>query len=956
MPDGQALKRQAIIIGVLAALFFAADLAVSAVGFYTDWLWFGSLGYQSIFMTVLQAKVVAFLAGMLVFLIPAVASVLVARALLGKKRGGVSIREDNGVAYIVQLDQESPRRLSVLVALLASVVLSLLMGLWASGQWEVLLKFMNAQSFGVADPLFGQDVGFYFFTLPLYGFAQGWVFWSLLVVLVITAAIYTIGFQEGNLTFDPGIFSSNRGAKIHVMVLAAAIALVMALSYRIQIFDLVYASGGVAFGAGYTDANARQMALWALMGIMVIIAALFLVSAFRRGFTLPLWGVGLWVVAAVLLGGVYPAVVQKLFVEPSQLEKERPYIESTIQMTRQAFGLDKVQERDFNAEDAVSLSSINENPGTVNNIRLWDHRPLRDTYNQIQAIRLYYDFHDVDVDRYTIDGQYRQVMLSARELSPEKLASQAQNWVTRRLQFTHGYGFAMSPVNEIVGEGLPSLLVKDLPPQGPIKVDRPQIYYGETSDQYVIVRTSAQEFDYAKGDENVYGSYEAEGGVALNSFIRKLAYAWYFRDGNILFTQYLTPDSRILYDRQIQQRVQKIAPFLMLDNDPYLVVADGQLYWIQDAYTHGSDYPYSAPYQESVQVAQQANQQAVAVPTGRSYNYIRNSVKVVVNAYDGSVQFYLADPTDPLAAAYGSIFPDLFVPISDMPDSLRAHVRYPEGLFQAQAEMYQTFHMMDPQVFYNREDLWSIPTELFSDNRQQVEPYFVIMKLPDAQKEEFLLMLPFAPSNKDNMIAWLAARSDGDNYGKLTVYKYPKDKLIYGPMQVEARINQDPAISSQFTLWSQRGSSVIRGNLLVIPVGGANLYVEPVYLQSDSGSIPELKRVIVSTGNKVAMEPSLAESLNKLYDGKIAMGPAGQVGQATQPAQPAGQQPAQAGQPSVPGAPVSPEMADLARSAQDHYNKAQELLRAGDLAGFGDELKKLEADLNALNQQAQQGQ
>ncbi len=954
MPEGSAVKRQIMLIGILAVLFLIAELAAGAVTLYTDWLWFDSLGYQTVFATVLQAKVLAFVVGVVVFLLPAAASLLLARAVMSQHRT-VSIREESGVAYIVQAGQDMPRRVVFYLAGLVALGMSVAMGLSAAGRWETLLKFLNGKSFGVTDPLFNQDVGFYFFTLPLFRFLQGWLFWALAIILLLTAAVYLISVYEGQIGIDPGVLSAHRPAKFHVMVLAALMALVMAVSYRIQIYDLVFASHGVVSGAGFTDATARQMALWVLMGIMGITAALFLVSSFRQGFTLPLWGVGMWLVAAVALGSVYPMVVQKLQVEPSELQMEKPYIDSGIKMTRQAFGMDRIQEQDFNAEDAVALQEINSNPDTIGNIRLWDHRPLQDTYNQIQAIRLYYDFHDVDVDRYDIGGKYRQVMLSARELSPDKLASQAQNWVTRRLQFTHGYGLAMSPVNEIVGEGLPNLLVKDIPPQGDIKIDKPQIYYGEVNSGYVIVKTTAQEFDYAKGDENVYGSYQGDGGVKLDSIFNRLAYAWYFHDGNILFTGYLTPESRVLYFRNIQQRVQKVAPFLMLDKDPYLVAADGQLYWIQDAYTYGNDYPYSASYQERTQVSVPAKAGGATIQqvrTGPEFNYIRNSAKVVVNAYDGSMRFYLADPSDPLAEAYRSIFPSLFSPMEEMPAYLKAHVRYPEDLFQAQAEMYRTYHMQDSQVFYNREDLWSVPNESVGDNRQPVEPYYLIMRLPGEKSEEFLQLLPFSPSNKDNMIAWLAARSDGQNYGKLIVYKYPKDKLIYGPMQVEARVNQDPTISAQFTLWGQRGSQVTRGNLLAIPVGNANLYVEPVYLQADRGSIPELKRVIVSTGNKVVMEASLGEALNKLYDGKLALAPSGQPGQAAPVPGGTPGQPVAVTPPSAPSTPPS-GTSELVKSAQDHYNRAQERLKAGDWAGFGDELKKLESDLNALNGRVQ---
>jgi len=811
MPEASAIKRQAILIGILAALFLIGELAAGAVNLYTDWLWFGSLGFQGVFLTVLQAKVLAFVVGAVAFLVPAIASLMVARAVMGRHRT-VSIREDGGVAYIVQLGQDMPRRIVFYLTGLIALGVGVAMGFSAAGEWETFLKFLNAKSFGVADPLFNQDVGFYFFTLPVFRFVQGWLFGALAIILLLTAAVYLVSVYEGQIGIDPGVLSAHRPAKLHIMLLAALAALVMAVSYRIQIYDLVFSSHGVVSGAGFTDATAKQMALWVLMGIMVVTAALFLISGFRRGFTLPLWGVGLWLAAAVLLGNVYPMVVQKFQVEPSELEKERPYIESGIKMTRLAFGLDRVQEEDFKAEDAVNLEEINANPDTIGNIRLWDHAPLRDTYNQIQAIRLYYDFHDVDIDRYDINGRYRQVMLAARELSPDKLASQAQNWVTRRLQFTHGYGLAMSPVNEIVGEGLPNLLVKDIPPQGDLKIDKPQIYYGEVNGGYVIVKTTAQEFDYAKGDENVYGSYQGGGGVQLDSMFKRLAYAWYFREGNILFSGYLTPQSQMLYVRNIQDRVQKIAPFLMLDKDPYLVVANGQLYWIQDAYTYGSDYPYSATYQEQVQVSVPSRTGGAAtqqVLLGRRFNYVRNSVKVVIDAYDGSVRFYLADPNDPLAEAYQSIFPGRFSPMDEMPASLRSHVRYPEDLFKAQAEMYRTYHMQDPQVFYNREDLWSVPSESVGDSRQPVEPYYLIMRLP---------------GEKNGVPADAAV---------LPVQQGQYDRLAGGPVRCPELRQADrlQVPQGQADLWSHAGGGPVEPGphhlCPVYPVGPARLPGDP---------------------------------------------------------------------------------------------------------------------------------
>ncbi|MFC2060025.1 UPF0182 family protein, partial [Chloroflexota bacterium] len=682
--------------------------------------------------------------------------------------------------------------------------------------------------------------------------------------------------------------------------------------YRLSIFNLLYSGRGVIFGAGYTDVHAQWLAYRILIVISVICGLLLLASVIRQwkhSLTVP---IGVWIVSTIIFGSVYPAIVQRFQVEPSELARETPYIEHNIRSTRLAFGLEMIEERDFPVELAPSEQDITNNSATMNNIRLWDYRPLKDTYNQIQSIRLYYDFPDVDVDRYTIDGNYRQVLLGARELSPEKLASQAQTWVNRNLQFTHGYGITLSPVNEISEEGLPNLWIKDVPPIGKIKIERPEIYYGEITEGYVLLNSRAEEFDYPKGDTNVYTKYGGKTGIRLDSFIRKLAFALELGDINILISGELTPESQLLYRRQIQERVQHIAPFLTLDHDPYIVIDDGQLLWVQDAYTVSDKYPYSQP-----------------APNGT--NYIRNSVKIVTNAYDGSIIFYLVDPEDAVVNTYASIFPSLFTPMAEMPSSLRLHLRYPEGLFRTQVWMYQTYHMTNPRVFYNKEDQWTTPIETYAESEQPVEPYYVIMKLPGEEQEEFVLMLPFTPTQKDNMITWLAARSDGDNYGKLIAYNFPKDKLIYGPRQIEARIDQDPTISEQLTLWGQKGSQVIRGNLLVIPIENSILYVEPIYLQAERGRLPELKRIIVASGDRIVMEPTLAQSLSAIYTGLSTK----------QPEEPT---------PALPPAEAPPatDISELAQLAQEHYNKAQEYLKAGDWAKWGEELEQMEAALNQL--------
>ena len=883
------IPRWPIIIGALVFLFIIASIGK---GIYTEWLWFDSLGFSRIYATILTTKLWLFAAGAAVFLLLLLANLFLARRL--SPPGGENVLIGQALVVV--------RRVLDLGILVAALFLSLIFGLVTSSQWETVLRFTNATSFGISEPLLGRDVAFYIFNLPLYNFAQGWLLWAIILILIFTVTVYGL-----NLGFRRAAFTTPiRG---HLSALGAIVFFLIAWSYRLKIFDLLYSQRGVIFGAGYTDVNAQWLAWRILIVIAAISGVMLLISLFRRWKYSIIAPIGLWIALAIIFGSIYPAIIQRFQVEPSELAREKPYIEHNIKFTRLAFGLDRIEERDFPVEVSPSEQDIARNSATMNNIRLWDYRPLKDTYNQIQSIRLYYDFIDIDVDRYTIDGSYRQVLLGARELSPEKLATQAQTWVNRRLQYTHGYGVSMSPTNEVTEQGLPNLWVKDVPPIGMIEIERPEIYFGENTDDYVIVNTRVEEFDYPRGDTNVYTRYAGGGGIKLNSFIRRLAFAWELGDINILISGELTAECQLLYRRHIQQRVQHIAPFLKLDRDPYIVIDNGQLFWVQDAYTVSARYPYSQP-------------------TSGGINYIRNSVKVVTSAYDGATTFYLIDPEDAVVNTYAAIFPSLFTPIEEMPESLRSHLRYPQDLFQIQVSVYQTYHMQDPRVFYNKEDLWTIPVETYADTERPVEPYYVIMRLPGEDREEFVLMLPLTPTQKDNMITWLAARSDGDHYGKLIAYNFPKDKLIYGPRQIEARIDQDPTISSQLTLWGQKGSQVIRGNLLVIPIEQSILYVEPVYLKAERGQLPELKRVIVASGDRIAMEPTLAQSLNVIYAGLPAAGP---------PVTP-----------SPTTAEMPAELAELTRLAQEHYLKAQEYLRAGDWAGWGEELEKMAEVLNRL--------
>jgi len=891
---GWTTTRVFVVLAGALALFILLGILK---GFYTEWLWFSSLGYDSVYATILKTKVLVFFSAAIIFCILFLGNLMLATHLAPKTEAHF------WPWAIVGRSQQ----ISKLNVILGTALLSLIFGLIAQANWEVVLRFFNGQPFGITDPVFHREIGFYIFSLPFFNFLRGWLLGALIITILGTAGVYLLSYMVQRLRFDLA-----RTVLAHIGGLVIAILGLFAWSYWLGIWELVLSTRGVIFGASYADMHAQLPAQWILLTVVVIFMGVILVSIWRRNSRWPLYGIGGWVIVAIIVGGIFPGLVQRLQVEPNELARERPYIEYNIQFTTEAFALDRVEEQPFPAEEAPSQQDIAENEVTINNIRLWDHRPLKDTYNQIQSIRLYYDFNDVDVDRYIIDDDYRQVMLSARELSGEKLAGAAQTWVNRRLQFTHGYGVALSPVNEVSAQGLPVLLVKDIPPVGDFNIEQPQIYFGEKTNDYVIVKTKTQEFDYPMGDENVYGYYQGEGGVSLDSFIRRSVYAWQFGDLNILVSGELTPESRVLYYRNIRERVNHLTPFLKLDSDPYLVIMDGRLFWIQDAYTTTDRYPYSEPF--------------------GGINYIRNSVKAVIDAYNGSMTFYVTNPEDALIRTYQAIFPKLFVPAEQMPESLRVHLRHPEDMFSIQASVYQTYHMRDARVFYNKEDLWAVPREFYAGREQLIEPYYIIMRLPDKEKEEFLLMLPFTPVNKNNTIGWLAARCDGQNYGKLLAYLFPKERLVYGPSQIENRIQQDTVITEQLALWGRGGSRVIRGNLLLIPLGKSNLYVEPVFLQAEAGGLPELKRVIVVAGEQIAMEPTLKGSIAAIFGAEVP------------PTEPVVPPPP----PAEPGAPVTAEIANLIEEAQQHYSKAQQYLKAGDWVGYGQELDALEVVLDRL--------
>ena len=846
---GPGFSSRWLLVAIVVGLAFVVlNLVRSA---YTDYLWFDNVEYGVVYIRTVSAQVLLF-----------AVSAVVAGVLLWANLWLAHRQSVGPAAPEVPVEMAAAlRRMLSSGILFGSIVLAVIFGSVATGEWGTLLRFMEQVPFGKTDPLFNQDVGFYVFSLPLYRFVQSWLLWALALSLAGALGVYFLNFSIRGIGFQ-----LRRAVKAHFLVLAAAVMLVLVFGYWLDTYDLVYSPRGAIFGATFTDVSTQLPALRVLMVIGLAAAATFIAGIFLQGIRVPVTAIVVWLAAAIVGLNLYPAVVQRFDVEPNEFIREQPFIVNNVRMTRQAFGLDRIEEQQYPARATVTDAELQANPGTVNNIRLWDYRPLKDTYNQIQFIRLYYEFHDVDVDRYTINGQYRQVMLAARELATERLPAEAQRWVNQRLQFTHGYGVAMSGVTEFTPEGRPVFLVKDVPPEGSVKVTEPRIYFGERTGSYVIVNTNTPEFDYpTPEDKPIYTSYAGKGGIALNSLLRRVVYAWEFNDLNVVVSSELTPQSRIMYRRNIADRVQRIAPFLRLDKDPYVVVGDdGKLYWMQDAYTVTDQYPYSQPYRQGI-------------------NYIRNSVKVVVDAYDGAVTYYVAEQDDPLIRTYERVFPTLFQPLDKMPAGLRNHVRYPEDMFQIQAEMYLKYHITDPQGFYNQEDLWSIPQEVYYDASITMEPYYVNMRLPGETREEFVLILPFTPRNKPNLVAWLAARMDGPSYGMLQSFRFPKDRQIDGPAQVEARISNDPEIARQVNLWNQGGSRVIRGNLLVIPIGQSILFVEPLYLQAANLNFPELKRVVVASGDKVYMAGSLPEGLRAL------------VGQVVAPPSPA--------QPPTPSAP-----------------------------------------------------
>ena len=901
------------LIAPIVLGFLALNVVGQALPLYTDYLWFQEVKLASVFTTILWYKVLLGVAGGLLFALILYVNVRVAAR---HRAGDVLMELEDPLGLPSRLVIEPLFRRFLLPG---ALILGILAGMHAAGEWETALRFLHGQPFKIQDPLFGRDISFYAFRLPLLETLYGWTLTVLAITFLLTVATYVL---HRGIQITPRGPAVATHARAHLLILGALILITKAGGYYLDIYNLLLSPTGIVFGAGYSDINASLPALRVLAVLAVACAALCIWQIGRKGIRPVLVALGILLAANVLGLGVVPAAMQRFRVVPNEMVAERPYIEQNIKYTRMAYGLDRIAEEEFPADETLSIADLRKNDATIKNIRLWDHRPLLATYAQLQEIRTYYRFVDVDNDRYTVDGQLRQVMLSARELSYKNLPSRI--WINERLNYTHGYGVVLGPVNRISPEGLPDFWIKDIPPAsvGSIKVSRPEIYYGEISNDYVFVKTRAQELDYPAGDKNVYTAYSGQGGVRIQSLLRKLLFALRFGDMKILLSNDIIGESRVMYHRDIEERVKQAAPFIQFDADPYLVIGqDGRLVWIIDGYTTSSKFPYSEP-------------------TRGLGNYIRNSVKAVVDAYHGTLNFYLSEPDDPVIKTYANAFPGLFQPLSAMPADLKPHVRYPQGLFAIQARMFATYHMRDPQVFYNKEDLWNVPRRVVEGQEREIEPYYTIMRLPGEKAEEFILLSPFNPSKKDNMIAWMAARCDGQEYGKLIVYNFPKQKLIYGPRQIEARIDQDAFISQQLSLWSQRGSQVIRGSLLAIPIAQSLLYVQPLYLAAEKGSLPELKRVIVSMGNQIAMEENLEAALSQLF------GSGAKVQVASRPETPG------ASATSPGAAPNETGLRGLTDQALQQYGRAQDALRQGNFAGYGEEIKRLETTLKTLRERA----
>lgn len=918
--SGRGRKLVFAAVGLVIMLFL---LLMALLGFMVDYQWFEEVGYTSVFMAGIINK---FRIGIPVF---ALMTTFLYLYFINMKR------DFYRKSRLIESNQDKKRYGKIILVL--SLVLSFFISSVVAGSlWLDILKYMNASNFNVAEPVFSKDVGFYIFKLPLLNQLISLLTFVAVVLLAATAVFYGVMIslktpevgrmqqdQEGG--FQRRSLFSKEMLHLAVRQIAAVgfvIFVILALKFYLARYGLLFSPAGAVYGAGYTDMVVRSRVYMLQSAASALSAILILYAAYSAKYKAALYGPALLVVISIL-GNLAALGVQNYVVEPNEYAKELPYITNSIAFTQKAYGLDKIEEREFAAADTLTLEDIQANKPIIDNIRINDYRPALQAYNQLQGIRPYYRFNDIDIDRYRINGAYTQVFLSARELSLAQM-EEAQSWVNKYLRYTHGYGAVLSPVNTVTPQGQPQLLVRDIPPvtDTDLEITRPEIYFGELTNDYIITNTKAAEFDYPLGDNNIDAYYQGTAGIRMNP-LNKLIFAIYNGSSRILFSGDITSDSRIHLNRNIITRANKIAPYFSYDQDPYLVIHEGRLFWIIDGYTHDTNYPYSQPISGGV-------------------NYIRNSFKVVIDAYNGTTDYYLVDDEDPLVRTFDKIFPGLFKPFDRMPEGLKEHIRYPETLFDIQAEVFRDYHMENPQVFYNREDSWSIALEQYGGETMEMDSSYQVMKLPGEEDVEYVLSIPYTPINKNNMVAFLVARNDGDKYGEMIIYKLPKNKLVYGPMQIETRISQDTEIARQLSLWDQRGSQVIRGNLLTIPIEDSLLYVEPMFMQaSNQDSLPEMRRVIVAYADTIVMEETLAEALTAIFgQGVPGTVPPGEIDETESPD----------GMDEPPDG-IGGSLEQLVELANELFEKAQQASRNGDWAKYGEYLAELEQVLNSMQQQ-----
>ena len=915
-PRAVASGRSRFPVYLLAALVVLVLMAPLAAERLTDWMWYREIGFERVFLTRVLAHWTLWLVIGVGSFVAFYANARVALRGLAVPPVPPADRARAGP----RSEAAELARLADILSLPASILLAVLVALMSATEWRTLAQFFYQAPFGITDPVFGRDVSYYVFTLPLIASALAYV--TLILILSLGAIALPIYLARGEVSRTWPI-RVGALAEVHVAVLGALILAVSGLQVLlVAVPSLLHSAHPALQGASYTDLNVRLLTL-RLIGSAAIAGAGFLLWRARRGDLVRAAGITLlgYFVLLVLLGGVIPAIFQRLVVQPNELARESPQILHHITATRRAWGIDSVERRELGAQQQLTLRDIEANQATIANVRLWDREPLLQTFGQIQAIRTYYDFVAVDDDRYAINGELRQVMLSVRELDTGALPT--RSFINEHLTFTHGMGLTLGPSNQVTAEGLPVLWIKDLPPSSsiPVQVTRPQIYFGELSNEFILAPSRQRELDYpaGEGDAAEYSTYAGRAGVPIGSFARRLLFAMRFRSINILFSRDITPATRILFHRSIAERAQLALPFLRFDRDPYLVIAaNGELKWILDAYTTTNRFPYSQRLSDGT-------------------NYMRNSVKVVIDAYDGDVRAYLVEPGDPMIRTLSRIYPGLLRPISEMPTDLRVHLRYPEDLFRAQSALYATFHMTNPETFYHREDQWQVPGTSSADEGAFVR--HMVMRLPGERAPEFILMRPFTPRQKDNLAAWIVARNDGPLYGKLVAYRFPRQSLVFGPTQIVNRINQDTEVSRQVALWNQGGSEVIRGELLVIPIEESLLYVQPLYLRSQGGRIPELKRVIVAHENRVAMGETLEAGLRLLFTGSAG---------APRVASDARRADTTVASPAARGAVDSAQLDALLREAVQHYDRARAAQRADDWTTYGEEMRRLGEVLRRL--------